>query len=100
MSIVYVPEDGKVAVAPPSSSQRSGAVSPAPEHPPLLGRPRIPGLCRVSPAQVPNELCRKFLLHIQSRVLEHQELGDPFAVIVTDDIRLFTRNDTLPEGNQ
>ncbi|MEV1171623.1 hypothetical protein [Nonomuraea sp. NPDC049784] len=45
-------------------------------------------------------LCRKFLLHIQDRALEHQELGDPFAVIVADDIRRFTCNNTLPEGNQ
>lgn len=45
-------------------------------------------------------LCRKFHLHIQARALEHQELGDPFAVIVADDIRHFTRNNTLPEGNE
>ncbi|MFI7641947.1 hypothetical protein [Nonomuraea sp. NPDC049400] len=45
-------------------------------------------------------LCRKFLRHIQARAQEHQELGDPFAVIVADDILHFTRNNTLPEGNK
>ncbi|MGW0486192.1 hypothetical protein [Nonomuraea sp. NPDC003214] len=41
---------------------------------------------------------RAFVEHLHQRALEHQQLGDHFAVIVTDDIRHFTSTNSLPEG--
>ncbi|MEU6721670.1 hypothetical protein ABZ897_60415 [Nonomuraea sp. NPDC046802] len=42
--------------------------------------------------------CQALIQHLHDRAQKHQELGDHFAVIVTDDIRNFTVNNTLPEG--